>query len=163
MFWLIVIFLAILAIAYNYSKKKSIQQTDPLSEQAEFKTIPGEKPQGKTIRNFKTKVVGVTHRNMDGSSRQSAIRRLKPGDRLQLAWYPKSPHDPNAIMVFGKGSMSQLDMSTCIGHLKADLAADVVKWLDDDNITGIYAAVSEILGGTNGKPTYGCLIEITVY
>ncbi|MDL1980979.1 MAG: hypothetical protein LWX02_05810 [Deltaproteobacteria bacterium] len=59
--------------------------------------------------------------------------------------------------------MSHLEGDTCIGHLKADLAADVVAWINGDDIEGIYAEVSKILGGTKELPTYGCLIELTIY
>lgn len=163
MVWGIVACIVVLVAIFAFSRIFPPNNNQPSTERIEFKPIPGKKPQGDIIWSFKTKVVGVTFDNLDGSNRQAAIRQLRPGDRLQLAWYPKSPHDQNAIMVFGKGSMSQLDMSTCIGHLKADLAADVVEWLDDDSITGIYAAVDEVLGGTSDKPTYGCLIEIITY
>ena len=152
MIWIIIICVVLLIAYFAFPNVFSKNLQAPQTELAKFKTIPGEKPHGKIIRSFKTKVVGVTFDNLDGSSRQQAIRKLKPGDRLQLAWYPDSPHDPNAIMVFGKGSMSELDMSTCIGHIKADLAADMVEWFKDENIEGIYAVVDEIVGGTNDKP-----------
>ena len=46
----------------------------------ELKTIPGEK-QNKYKRQFKTKVVGVSYDNEDGSSRQKAIKKLDLGQR----------------------------------------------------------------------------------
>jgi len=145
--------------AYEVAKEKS----DETANRLELKTIPGEKPTGQYKRKFKTKVVGVTFDNLNGSSRQDAIRGLNIGDRLQLAWNPSNPHDSNAILVFGRGSMHELDGDTCIGHLKADLAADVVDWINRDDVNGMYAEVSKILGSTSDLPTYGCLIELTVY
>ena len=59
--------------------------------------------------------------------------------------------------------MSELEEDTCIGHLKADLAADVVDWINSDDLNGIYAKASKIIGGTKGSPIYGCLIELTIY
>ncbi len=155
----VIIAAIIAAIVFFIRRKKPNKTVDRL----ELKTIPGEKPTGKYNRKFKTKVVGVTFDNLDGSSRQAAISRVKPENRLQLAWNPSDPHDSNAILVFGKGTMSHLEGDTCIGHLKADLAADVVDWINSDDIVGIYAEVSKILGGTEESPTYGCLIELTIY
>ena len=36
------------------------------------------------VKHFFTKVVGVTHRNSDGSSRQTIIGQCAPGEQLQL-------------------------------------------------------------------------------
>ena len=155
-----VIIAAIIAAIVFFIRRKKPNET---INRLELKTIPGERPTGKYSRKFKTKVVGVTFDNLDGSSRQVAISRLKQGDQLQLAWNPSDAHDSNAILVFGKGTMSHLEGDTCIGHLKADLAADVVAWINGDDIEGIYAEVSKILGGTKELPTYGCLIELTIY
>ena len=155
-----VIIAAIIATTVFFIRRKKPDET---VNRLELKTIPGEKPTGKYIKKLKTKVVGVTFDNLDGSGRQAAISRLKPENQLQLAWNPSDPYDSNAILVFGKGTMSQLEGDTCIGHLKADLAADVVGWINSDDIIGIYAELSEILGGTEELPTYGCLIELTIY
>ena len=155
-----IIFAAIITVIVFFVRKKKSVETSP---RLLLKTIPGEKPTGKHIRKFKTKVVGVTFDNLNGSSRQAAIRNIKIGDRLQLAWNPSDPYDSNAILIFGKGSMSELEEDTCIGHLKADLAADVVDWINSDDLNGIYAKASKILGGTKESPIYGCLIELTIY
>jgi HIRAN domain-containing protein len=155
----VIIAVIILAIVFFVRKRKPNETVSRL----ELKTIPGEKPTEEYDRKLKTKVVGVTFDNVNGSSRQVAISRLSSGDRLQLAWNPSDPYDSNAILVFGKGTMAQLEGDTCIGHLKADLAADVVDWINSDDIAGIYAEVSEILGGTEELPSYGCLIELTIY
>lgn len=155
-----IIFTAIIAIIVFFVHKKKPAE---ISQHLELKTIPGEKPTGKHIKKFKTKVVGVTFDNLDCSSRQAAICNIKIGDRLQLAWNPSDPYDSNAILIFGKGSMSGLEGNTCIGHLKADLAADVVAWINSDDINGIYTEASKIMGGTKELPTYGCLIELTIY
>lgn len=92
-----VIIAAIIAAIVFFNRKKKSNET---INQLELKTIPGEKPTGKYNRKFKTKVVGVTFNNLDGSSCQAAISRLKQEDRLQLAWNPSDPYDSNAILVF---------------------------------------------------------------
>lgn len=124
-----------------------------------LKMIPGEETEN-PFRNISTKVVGVTYKNLDGSSRQNAIKKLKPGQRLQLAWNQNDPYDSNAILVFGEGNLEHADMSTCIGHLKADLAADVVSWIRSNEYEGIYAEVYKIIGGDKDRPRVGCLIDL---
>ena len=51
------------------------------------------------IKHFFTKVVGVTHRNDDGTSRQAIIRRCSQLEQLDLVRQKDNPHDPNAMMV----------------------------------------------------------------
>lgn len=128
----------------------------------ELKGIYGEK-QKKYIRTFETKVVGVTFDNDDGSSRQDAIGNLQVGQQVYLVWNPHNPHSSNAILVFGNISTNEVVMSSCLGHLKSGLGADVLEWSKDDNYEGIYAEVVKILGGTKNKPTLGCLIRICLY
>ena len=50
----------------------------------------------KTIR---LAIVGVSHSNNDGTSRQARIRQLEVGDNLELAREPDNLYDPNAVMV----------------------------------------------------------------
>ncbi len=138
----------------NLAKRQEIK-----AKQMELQGIYGEK-QKKYIRTFKTKVVGVTFDNDDGSSRQNAIGNLQVGQEVHLAWEPNNPYSDNAILVFGKIHMA---MSSCVGHLKSDLGRDVLEWMNDDTYEGIYAEVADILGGTRGAPTFGCLIEICLY
>jgi hypothetical protein len=113
------------------------------------------------IKKFKTKVVGVTHENVDGSSRQDAIGRLRVGQKVRLVWEKDNPHDPNAILLF-PGTTGNVKMKDCVGYLKADLAADMVNWVTNTDWC-VYAEVAEILGGYEGADTLGCLLEITVY
>jgi len=51
------------------------------------------------VRHFHTKVVGVSHENDDGSSRQAIIRKCKPLEKLDLDHDEGNPHDPNAVRV----------------------------------------------------------------
>lgn len=146
-----------------FRKKKNLRTEEEATQTVRLRTIPGEKRTKDFKRRFCTKLVGVTFENLNGSSRQRAIQLAKVGKRVQLAWNPSDPNDQNAILVFGKGSMTFLDENTCLGHLKEDLAADVVDWINNESIEGIYGEVAKILGGTKEFPTYGCLVELTLY
>ncbi len=59
--------------------------------------------------------------------------------------------------------MLNVNTSSCIGHLKSDLASDIVEWIHNNNYDGIYAEVAAIHGGTKTKPTLGCVIELMTY
>lgn len=143
-------------------QREQLREPEPNSYRVFLEPIFGEKPE-KDSHEIITKVVGVTFDNIDGSSRQQAIKRLKVGDRVQLVMNPNDPYDKNAIMVFGKGSIEHVEIPDCIGHLKADLAADVHDWAKDDSLEGIYAEVHRLTGGTRDKPTRGCVIKMMIY
>jgi hypothetical protein len=125
-----------------------------------FTEIYGDPKETGYQRKFKTKAVGVTKPNYDGSSRQEVIKRLRVGQKVRLVWDKNNPYDPNTIMLFP--DYDQLNMEECFGHLKADLASDVVCWVTEGDLS-VYAEVAKILGGTKKLPTLGCLLEITVY
>ena len=98
------------------------------------------------FNTYFTKVVGVTYNGI-----QSILPKLRSGMLLDFVREPKNSYDKNAIRVECNGKN--------IGHLSADLAADLAPIVDDGGkITG---NITNITGG-NGK-TYGCNIEITVW
>ena len=51
---------------------------------------------------FPCKVVGVSHRNDDRTSRQAAIRKLDTLDSLELEPEPTNPYDKDAIRVLNR-------------------------------------------------------------
>ena len=102
------------------------------------------------IRDFHTKVVGVTFGNPDGSSRQAYISNLKPNQDLVLRPVPTAQY-PDAIGVF------TLDGKQ-LGHVNADLAAEL-KYKYPLNFMQV--TVSNVTGG-NGK-NYGCNIHVIIY
>jgi len=51
------------------------------------------------LEHFFGHVAGESHRNADGSDRQSIIPRCRVGDLLVLEHEPDNPHDVNAIRV----------------------------------------------------------------
>jgi len=48
---------------------------------------------------FWSKVVGVSHDNLNGSSRQQILKRCEPRELLTLKPEPQNPVDPHAIAV----------------------------------------------------------------
>lgn len=143
------------------STTPTIKQT---VKRLEFKEFYGDPQTTGYKKKFKTKAVGVTMPNMDGSDRQEVIEALKPGQKVRLVWDENNEYDSNAIMLFpyedsGTNRVKAYDQ---FGFLKRDLAADVVRWVTKEDFS-VYAEVSKILGGTEDAPTLGCLLEITVY
>jgi hypothetical protein len=107
---------------------------------------------------FKTKLAGVTHRNEDGSDRQSLLKNCRSGERVWLSREPDNPYDNKAIAVLNK-------MGQKLGYIPAGdnmLASHI----DRGGETG--ATIVAITGGQNffqqllsiqGK-TYGCVLKI---
>ena len=128
------------ALCFYFGYRSSKKNTVPTSKTNNHNSS--------TMRNatIRTKVVGVTFKNDDGTDRQKILMSVSPGDTLELKPY-KYKGEP-AIMV--------IHPSGCIGNLKATLAADLCKKQHFPHT----AKVLDITGGTNGK-SYGCNIEIT--
>ena len=145
----------------NIPPSDSLPKTKAPVHGISYAEFLGDRRETGYIKKFKSKVVGVTHENVDGSSRQEAIRRLRVGQKVRLAWEKENPHDPNAILLF-PGTTGNVKMNNCIGYLNANLAADVVNWVTNKDWC-IYAEVAEILGGYEGADTLGCVLEIIVY
>ena len=102
------------------------------------------------LRDFNTKVVGVTFGNDDGTSRQEIIKACKPGDDIIFKPVPTAEY-PDAIGVFNaKGQQ--------LGHLGADLAADLKNKYPNNPMR---VTVNEITGG--GDKNYGCNLHIIIY
>jgi hypothetical protein len=66
---------------------------------------------------FPSKVVGVSHRNDDHTSRQAAIRKLNILDSLELEPEPTNPYDKDAIRVLNEDDRQ-------IGYLEKRLAGE---------------------------------------
>lgn len=102
----------------------------------------------KTIR---TKVVGVTFKNEDGTDRQKIVSRHKPGDVLILRHQPIRDY-PDAVAVYGRRNQQ-------LGHLRSELARDIVKYMKAGR--KVTCRVLEITGGGPGR-NWGCNVEITI-
>lgn len=102
------------------------------------------------IRDFHTKVVGVTFNNDDGSSRQAIIKACKPGDDIIFKPVPTAEY-PDAIGVFNKRGQQ-------LGHLSQGVAAEIK---NEYGYNPMSVTVSNVTGG--GEYSYGCNLHIIIY
>ena len=84
-----------------------------------------------------TKVVGVSHKNSDGSYRKKIIRRCRVHEELQLVPEPDNPFDSNTVAVC-RANGAQL------GYLNQRLAADMHRWME--NGQHWVAVLTQIIG-----------------
>jgi HIRAN domain len=73
------------------------------------------------------RVVGVTHKNRDGSDRQRILKSCRPGMRVTIAGEPDNPVDPMAVAVRIAGGQQ-------IGYLSAEVAQWVAQWLGSGQV-----------------------------
>ena len=99
---------------------------------------------------IKTKIVGVTFKNEDGTSRQELLSELSEGDTLSLK-DTFSDKYPEAIGVFNSYGEQ-------LGNLKKDLALKLREM--DGDFECFDVKVLEITGGDDRS--FGCNIEITL-
>jgi len=101
--------------------------------------------------SIKTKIVGVTRKNSDGTKRQDLLEMLKRHREKELVLMPEpdNPASDHAIAVYDRTGDQ-------LGYLKDDLAEELFDELQE--IGTAYAEVLEVTGG-DGK-SYGCNIEI---
>ena len=101
--------------------------------------------------SIRTKLVGVTSKNEDGTRRQDILEEMhyKKWKRVTLAPEPDNPKSDHAVAAYN-------DAGEQIGYLNDDLAADLFDDISD--IGAIYAEILQITGGDGKK--YGCNILI---
>ena len=114
------------------------------------------------IKRFRTPAAGCEHSNPDGSQRQDALRKIKPGEKIRLIWDSGDSGNKTTVYLLRKGMSRELSMPDCFGRLNDKSAADVTSWLSQDNIVTA-AKVVKITGGTRKNPRLGCLLELTTY
>lgn len=103
---------------------------------------------------IRTKIVGVTFDNDDGSSRQKIIsKHCHTGQTLKIIHSPMKGY-PNAVKVC-------LNNGKQLGHLSNDLAKDIVDYSKQGYY--IFSKVLSVTGGEEGKKTRGCNIIIYLY
>lgn len=112
---------------------------------------------------FPSKVAGVSASNSNGRSRQNYIRAFcKPGMPLILKREPDNPYDKNAVAVWIKArAMLFFTAEVQIGYLSAHVAAEIADHLDNGGRAR--AMITEITGGSKGKPTLGVNILVGMY
>lgn len=109
-------------------------------------------PTPQPIRHFFTKVVGVTHRNDDGTKRQKIIKRCRRREPVQLIHDVQNQYDPNAIMVCRVAGKQ-------LGFLNAELAETVVQSAAKEQRYSAFVAA--VTGGGWGQ-SYGMNLLILV-
>lgn len=103
------------------------------------------------FRTYTVGIVGESHKNPDGSSRQAEIRRCREGERVQLLAEPHNAYDPLAVAVISQ-------RGTCIGYISRDHNEWITQKLADGGIAS--ACIDMIVGGEPGKPSRGVLLEL---
>lgn len=103
------------------------------------------------LRDFHTKVVGVTFNNDNGTSRQAILKGCRSGEDVIFRPVPTKDY-PDAIGVFNSKGQQ-------LGHVNAELAKELKEKYPTNPMS---VTISEITGGDNGK-TYGCNLHIIIY
>lgn len=138
----IVVAVALAATGYILGKRGKVEKPEENDGKTEAKT------DGSILRNtIRTKVVGVTFDNDDGTNRQDILKTMRGGDDLEIEPYTFKGEPAAYVKWHGK----------TLGNLSAELAAELSRKYAGDQIT---ARVMEITGGDD--LTYGCNIEIKV-
>lgn len=106
---------------------------------------------GPPYRTYTLGIVGESHKNPDGSSRQAEIKRCREGEAVQLIAEPDNPYDPLAVAVLSR-------RGTCIGYISRDHNEWIGQKLADEGIAS--ACIDMIVGGERGKPSRGVLLEL---
>lgn len=102
------------------------------------------------VRDFHTKVVGVTFNNDDGSSRQDIIKNSKIGEDIIFKHLPTEDY-PDAIGVFNKKGQQ-------LGHLSQGVAFEIK---NEFGYNPMSVTIANITGG--GDYNYGCNLHIVIY
>lgn len=106
-------------------------------------------------KTWHSKVVGVTHPNDDGTSRQAILKKCRVGEALTLSHEPM-PESPYAVAVRRASTGEQL------GWLPTNTAVQISQKLKAGR--RIDARIEDLTGGGMlFKRTRGCNIELTEY
>lgn len=128
----------------------------------ELKEIFCKRKDNNYIKKFRTSVVGAEHKNIDGSERQEALKKLKGGEKVRLIWSPGGSSNKEIVYLVKKSLGKELNLPDCFGRLNDKVAGDVMNWLNQKNIV-TSATVVKITGGTRKRPKLGCVLELTTY
>jgi hypothetical protein len=114
------------------------------------------------IEKFRTTAVGTEYSNPDGSHRQDAMKKIKEKDRVRLVWSEGQSGSKDIVYLVKGGIGRELVMSNCFGRLDDKTAAQVIQWLNKENIVTA-GRVIKITGGTPKHPKLGCILELETY
>ena len=133
----IVVAAVVAGVGFWLGKRGKVEKTEEKSA-----------PEGEHLLNtIRTKVVGVTFDNEDGTNRQDLLKTLRGGEQITIEPYQYKGEPAAYVKHNGR----------VLGNLSAELAAELDRKYKDNKIT---AVVTEITGGDD--LTYGCNIEIKV-
>ena len=134
----------------------------PKAERVDLKEIYCKRRQKNLVQTFRTNVVGAAYKNIDGSDRQAALQKLKAGEKVRLIWDAGRTGNQTIVYLFRGGKAQKLAIPDCFGRLNDKVAADVIRWLHQDNIASA-ATVVNVTGGTRKRPKLSCVIELATY
>jgi hypothetical protein len=104
-------------------------------------------------KSFYTKLVGVTRKNEDGTSRQELIEEYcSPGDLLVAVPEPDNPDDRSAVKVC-------LNDGQQLGYLNRSVAREVFDAIAADR--GVEIEVKDVTGGGDDE-YFGTNVQITI-
>lgn len=95
--------------------------------------------------------MGVSHSNDDGSSRQKALKKCRVPELLRLEHDEDNAHDDFAVRVL-RANGDQL------GYLRSRHGEEVVG--NSERGCKYAAIITDLTGGTQGKPTRGANIAV---
>lgn len=140
----IVVAAVVASVGFWLGKRGKVEKVEEKYGKTEAKTAP----EGERLLNtIRTKVVGVTFDNEDGTNRQDLLKTLRGGEQITIEPYQYKGEPAAYVKHNGR----------VLGNLSAELAAELDRKYKDNKIT---AVVTEITGGDD--LTYGCNIEIKV-
>lgn len=138
------------------------KNTLPKEIRVDLKEIVCKRKKKNFIEKFRTTVVGAEYKNLDGSSRQEALEKIKEGDKVRMIWGEGESGAKDIVYLVKSGIGRELNMSNCFGRLDDKTAAEVIRKLTRENVTTA-ARVVKITGGTSKRPRLGCVLELESY
>ena len=138
------------------------KNTLPKEIRVDLKEIICKRKKKNLIEKFRINAVGTEYKNLDGSSRQDALQKMKEGDKVRMIWGEGEAGAKDIVYLVKAGIGRELNMSNCFGRLDDKTAAGVIRKLTKENITTA-ARVVKITGGTAKHPKLGCVLELETY
>lgn len=99
--------------------------------------------------NWTVEVVGESHANADGSSRQAELARCSVGEEVKLVPEPTNRFDPEALAVFSARGVQ-------IGYLAKGAKAIRRRILAGNPVTAMIASI-----GSGSAGLYGCEVKVS--
>lgn len=137
------------------AKAEPIREAQPVPETVEEDEEQAKAPAGDPFRDFmdgiaaldgltwlNATIAGVTHKNVDGNSRQRYVHELTFLDQLQLERERDNPHSNYAVKILNEEGYQ-------LGYVPEWIARDVAKALDSGGIAVCYVQHARQTSSTN--------------